>query len=307
MPIERKEKFLTLFRKTVLRVYKEAGTQCLLPIGQMQVPSTGLEQKILEENTNFHRTVKSSNSSGSSFTVKDILQWPSSVNATAEELVSLSSGNTKHISSLEMLAHDLYPQNRLRHLSMSNYQPEERHFAERYPQFLDSRSQRSSEPTRFPFSQENSQSLNGLIHQDPDPRTNEVFSPEKRVQTVKSSPQVSESTSPILNLQNQPSFSGSMRNKDSFFPKNCLENPNVSSAMSSKTNYENDIKFSHLKEKFDSFHGDVVPAEFHDGERIRKSDNEVFLPDDSMSSSTSQSEWPKIEDKMDGHLQGKKN
>ena len=270
----------------------------------MQGVASVLNQRILEESSNPHRITKSSSSS---FTVRDILQWPSSVNATAEDLVSISEKQSSSTSS-EMLTHDLFPQNRMRPMSISGYPPEERYCADRYPQFLDSRSQ-SSADGRFSFSHESSHSMNGILHHDTDPRTSEVFSPEKRHQGVESPQETSESASPILNMPNHSAFSGSIQNKateNSLFQKNCLENSSFASTMSNKAEYGDNMKFPQQKEKYDPFANEGVTSEFHEREAIRKSDNEVFLPDDNLSSVTSQSEWPKIEDKIDVRLQGKK-
>ena len=275
-----------------------------------------LDQSVIEGSTG--------TSKSSSFSVRDILELPSSQqNSYSTGNLTLRS-NYRSVSSTtsQMIAHDLYPQNSLRHLPLSAgayQQQEDRQFQDRFsysPQYTESRSTSTTEPS-FSFVQDNQQSFR---HQSENQQTRPVLNSslsvhhginmdsnshlsaiEKRVHSVESLPEMSTSTSPVSNIQSSncsTSYSSGILGKNIKTiqnPGDEAKNDNFVNSIPEESHYPSSVDFSAAKEKYPLGVEDQIPADFPSSSLLRKSENDVFLPDDN-STSEKTSNWPKMED-----------
>jgi len=278
-----------------------------------------LNQSVLEGNPSSLSTSKSS-----SFSVRDILELPSSQQSSysSGDLSLRSSYRSASSGADQMITHDLYPQNSLRHLPLSAgtyQQQEERQFQDRFsysPQYTESRSTSSTEP-RFSFVQDNQQSFR---HQSETQQSRPVLNTslsghhginvgsnshisamEKRVHSVESLPEITSSTSLATNIQtdNSTSFSSGMLGKSMKNIQNHAEeikNENFVGSISEESHYPSTVDFSSAKEKYPLGVEEHLPADFPSSSLLRKSENDVFLPDDNSSSEKTTANWPKMED-----------
>ena len=277
-----------------------------------------LDQSVLDNNSVSLGTTKNS-----SFSVRDILELPSSQNSYSTANLSLRN-NYRSVSTgtEQMIAHDLYPQNSLRHLPLSagSYnQQEERQFQERFsysPQYVESRSSSATEPS-FSYVQDNQSYGQQGENQPQRPVLTSSLSVhhgisvgsnchlssavEKRVHSVDSLPEMSASPSNIQSNNCSSSFSSAMLGKsiESMQARGeKVKNENFVNNLHEDSHFPTSVDFSAAKEKYQLSVDEQISTDFASSNIFRKSENDVFLPDESSTSDKQTTNWRKIDESV---------
>ena len=272
-----------------------------------------LGQELLQENT-------LNTSKNSSFSVRDILQLPSSQNSYSTE--TLSARNipiTASTSSAQMIAHDLFPQSGLRSLPLSagNFsQREERQFPDRFsysPQYTE---QSNSNDSRFSYPRENqnyrrqSDSQHSVLggslsvqHGINMGSNGHLSATEKRVHSVDSITEASASPTTC-----PTSYSAGIPNsiEDLQFDKNQRDSrkgENFGANLTEDGNYSSTIEYPSVKDKYRLDVNEQLTPDFSTSCIIQKPDNDVFLPDENETDKRP-TEWRKADENAEMKFKG---
>ena len=230
-----------------------------------------------------------------SFSVRSILQLPASQSSylgssELEERLKQSPTNPE-----SMLTHDLYPQNQLRHLplSSSSYQSGENQFPRRYsysPQFAESEMNNAPGP-RFSYSQENqvfrsSNDTSSAV-------THDLSAGGTNTGMLSTSVATSSINSPPSRVQSFAAGTDKISD-DMLYQKNCVNKPTEcvfpANLQSTSDAYPHNYSMPE-KSKFDLTAPGEASSTFQTDKVIRKSDSDVFLPDETNDHAKQANSW----------------